>query len=911
MKRLSVRSSKRSTMHVVQANQQSGLGSSVLARALVFYGAKVRAALRQALTSAACACDAAPRSACDAEGTTGKRPHDHRRTMICRARASFVTWLWTLPLSTLLASGSVLAQVEECSDRSPSGRWECTFRPHTIEPWQYYVAGPVAGTSTHLDEESAKLEWPGNFLSVCPMCCSGPDKVGETGWENAGNMAWAPDVAGAERKFLTYAFSTWYPYTPQGCTQPSSVTVQLYRFRYANCESAYWQRASTASGESYCYRPRRNQECTFCRLSIPSSSAVISDTDYVSPVVDGLRFVRDYRSDGFSYPGNYTANLWKGLGPNWTSNYHGAIVSTAQATWVWRGSSAPEHFSAATTSSFPRALPPLRIGQRSRLTELAPGQYAFYSADDDLVVFANGRPLSLLRPSGRGVHFSYVGDVLSSVSDTAGRTIQLVHDSHGRLQTVVDPAGQTISYGYRAPPRIGVEQPDDELSFTNLASVTYPDATTRRFGTPGWQLGGGAANWLATRIGSIVDELGETYEQITYNSSGLAISSELAGGVSRYSGSIIDPLGTHRAYSFNSSGVATNTISTISQPAGAGSNGGAKSFTHDANGNVASLDDFNAKRACYGHDMARNLEVVRVEGLAGAQVCSSVTAANVALPSGSRKISTQWHPDWRMRIKVAEPGRITTYVYNGQPDPFNSNAIAGCAPAAAMLPDGKPITVLCRQVEQATTDASGAAGFNATLDTAVANRDQKWTYNQFGQVLTHDGPRTDVNDVSSYDYYADTSFTGTGAEAAGHTVGDLQSVTNAAGKVTQYTKYDRHGQLLESIDPNGVVTTYAYDLRQRLLSTTVGGRTTSIAYDLAGQIKRVTKPDGSWIGFDYDPAHRQTAAYDNLGNRIEYLLDNAGNRIGQDVKDSSGSLRRQLARSIDALGRVQQTTGRE
>ena len=32
----------------------------------------------------------------------------------------------------------------------------------------------------------------------------------------------------------------------------------------------------------------------------------------------------------------------------------------------------------------------------------------------------------------------------------------------------------------------------------------------------------------------------------------------------------------------------------------------------------------------------------------------------------------------------------------------------------APLPDGKPIAVLCRQVEQATTDTNGSAGFSAT-----------------------------------------------------------------------------------------------------------------------------------------------------------------------------------------------------
>jgi YD repeat-containing protein len=260
---------------------------------------------------------------------------------------------------------------------------------------------------------------------------------------------------------------------------------------------------------------------------------------------------------------------------------------------------------------------------------------------------------------------------------------------------------------------------------------------------------------------------------------------------------------------------------------------------------------------------------------------------------------------------VAEPGRITTSVYNGQPDPFNGNALASCAPTAALLPDGKPIAVLCKQVEQATTDTDGHLGFSAALQGGVANRTSSWTYNQYGQVLTEDGPRTDVSDVTTYTYYSDTSFTGSGAAAEGHYPGDLQSMTNAASKVTNYGKYNKHGQLLESTDPNGVLTVNTYDLRQRLLSTTVGGQTTSYSYDPAGQLKKVTLPDTSWVGYDYDDAHRQIAVYDNKGNRTDYVLDNAGNRTGENTKDPSGNLKRQLSRSIDALGRVQQTTGRE
>ncbi|MCR5881397.1 hypothetical protein LRS03_00360 [Rhizobacter sp. J219] len=431
-----------------------------------------------------------------------------------------------------------------------------------------------------------------------------------------------------------------------------------------------------------------------------------------------------------------------------------------------------------------------------------------------------------------------------------------------------------------------------------------------------------------------------------------------------YPKTVTDPLGSQRTYNFGSIQNARQVLTGIAQPAGAGSAAVTSNYAYDTQGNLTSRDDHNGKRTCYANDLSRNLQTVRVEGYAGTQSCppnletaAMPAAAPPSCPSGSayyssgygssctggtcwsqtpfdgsqsgaplgwatwhyacpvlhtgspgRKTSTQWHPDWRLETRVAEPGRITTIVYNGQPDPFNANTTASCAPASAQLPDGKPIAVVCKRVEQATTDANGSQGFAAALQAGVANRVHSWTYNQHGQVLTERDP---LNRQTSYAYYSDTAFSGADPHAVGHTLGDLHTITNAKGQVTRYTQYDKHGNVLQSIDANGVVTQNVYDLRQRLLSTTTAGQTTSYQYDAAGQLKRVTLPDQSWVGYDYDGAHRQTAVYDHRGNRTDYTLDNAGNRIGEQTRDPSGSLKRQLARSIDALGRVQQTTGRE
>ena len=205
--------------------------------------------------------------------------------------------------------------------------------------------------------------------------------------------------------------------------------------------------------------------------------------------------------------------------------------------------------------------------------------------------------------------------------------------------------------------------------------------------------------------------------------------------------------------------------------------------------------------------------------------------------------------------------------------------------------------------------ATSVPAVPSLIDGTVPARVWNWTYNRYGQVLTAKGPRTDVNDTTTYAYYPDTAFTGADPDAVGHTMGDLQTLTNAVGKVTTFTKYNKAGQVLELSDPNGVLTVNTYDARQRLTSTSVAGQLTRFGYDAVGQLKTTTLPNGAVITNTYDDAHRLTQVQDAAGNKITYTLDNSGNRIGEQVQDAGGTLARNIARSYDALNRLQSITG--
>ena len=300
---------------------------------------------------------------------------------------------------------------------------------------------------------------------------------------------------------------------------------------------------------------------------------------------------------------------------------------------------------------------------------------------------------------------------------------------------------------------------------------------------------------------------------------------------------------------------------------------------------MTSRSDFNNNTVCRSYDLTRNLESKRVETVAGGGIC---TAALTSPPAGSRVISTQWHPDWRLETKVAEPNKITTIVYNGQG--------ATCAPSTVLI-DGKPPAVVCSRSEQATTDATGALGFAAGL--TGTPRIWTYTYSTYGRVLTATDPNGKTTTTS---YYPDDD------PDMGRR-GNVATVTNAANHVTRITAYNLHGQPTQIVDPNGLTTDLSYDLRLRLTNRKVGNELTTFGYEPTGLLKKVTLPDQASVTYTYDAAHRLVAINDQQGNRIDYTLDAMGNRISEKAKDSGGTLVKNIQRTIDALNRVQQVTG--
>jgi YD repeat-containing protein len=515
--------------------------------------------------------------------------------------------------------------------------------------------------------------------------------------------------------------------------------------------------------------------------------------------------------------------------------------------------------------------------QLTRLTDGAGNttgwRYVVGEDDSTELYAADGKLLSISNRAGSALTLTYsnastppsvapVPGLVIGVTDRWGRAISYVYDTQKRVKAMTDPAGGNFMLAYDAN--------------GNLASVTFPDAKVRQYLYNEQVHTQNTA--LPYSLTGIIDENGTRFATFDYDTQGRLVSTQHANGAgimtfdypSPYvTTTVTDAFSVARSYSLTTS-VDVVKLAGITGPACPTC--GPSSQTLDGNGNVASSTDWNGNRTNYAFDLGRNLETQRVEGL---------TSSGGTTPQ-TRTISTAWDSNFRLPAQIAEPLRITTNTY----DPDGTQ----CGARGA----------LCSRTIQATSDANGSLGFSATP--VGLPRTWTYTYNTNGSVLTVNGPRTDVSDVTTYTYYAND-------DADLGKRGNVATITNAAGHVTQITAYNAFAQPLTIIDPNGLTTTLAYDPRQRLTSRAVGTETTSYNYDNAGQLTKVTLPDGSYLSYTYDAAHRLTDISDNLGNRISYTLDATGNRTQERVFDPASQLAQTRSRVYDNLNRLFQELG--
>jgi RHS repeat-associated protein len=182
-----------------------------------------------------------------------------------------------------------------------------------------------------------------------------------------------------------------------------------------------------------------------------------------------------------------------------------------------------------------------------------------------------------------------------------------------------------------------------------------------------------------------------------------------------------------------------------------------------------------------------------------------------------------------------------------------------------------------------------------------------WQVDQLGQVIAQTNPD---GITSSYTYdEAGAQTVVTGPPVATQTAG----ATPVVAQPVATTGYNTFGEVAETKDPDGNVTTHVYDADGRQVSTTLpsytqpGGSsaingTSTTTYNTLGQVTAAQDPDGNTTHYTYDQLGHRTGQTDPDGGVTTTAYDADGESLS--VTGPTGA---QTTATYDYLGR--QVTG--
>ena len=641
------------------------------------------------------------------------------------------------------------------------------------------------------------------------------------------------------------------------------------------------------------------------------------------------------------------------FGYGWTDSYAMSLDIGSSQVVVRQGNGAQATFTSTDGVSW--SAPPRVLGT---LTHNGDGTWTFVHRAQQLYTFdATGRLTALsdpnghrttvsypsgssmvvTDPAGRSLTFTLTGPHVTSVQDTASRSLTYGYDGAGNLTDVIDVGGGHWQFSYdsahrmltmRSPRYYGdttttptpvlanhydsagrIDQQTDpagrmtSFDFTSIPGSTkvtdpkgnvtvdeYQDgllvSATAGYGTAA------AATWYyrydPNTLGRTTTFLppGDT-TTATYDSAGNRTSET-------------DGLGRTTSYTYN----ALDEVTSVTEPKQVNGQPITTTWIYDTAGNLLSrssplLDSSGATTATavttYHHDDAAHPGDITAMTDPNGHTSRATydTVGDLASVTDATGDKTSYGYDtgrgWRTsqvsprgNVVGANPAAYTTsYAYDayGRPtttrDPLWSSSTPTLHETVRHYDaDGNLDSV---------TDADGhttSYSYDADDETTSTRRPDGTTlrtdYWPDGTVRDqYDG----ANQATAYSYDG---------------LGQLSTVTDPLGRKTQY-HYDPNGNLLTLTDPTGRITTRSYDAANQWTGTDYSDPATpdvsNVSYDADGQRTAMTDGTGtsSWT---WDSLHRMVSATTGAGNTIGYHYDIAGRLTAIDYPGSTGTVTR-------------------
>ena len=456
---------------------------------------------------------------------------------------------------------------------------------------------------------------------------------------------------------------------------------------------------------------------------------------------------------------------------------------------------------------------------------------------------------------GNRINASYTGGLLTSLTHSSGRSLQMAYNTAGRLISLTDPAGRVTQYGY-------------DTSNEHLLTVTNSDGQVTSYT---YSLGGTAvSNHALLSVGNSDG----THLSYGYDSRGRLNDVRLNNSVERMqfaygqSGTITitDAVGGSTTVLLDHRGLVAGVEDPIH---------GNTYFTHDNNFNLTGLTDASGQRDSFTYDNKGSLTRSTNPRGNNTQLSYSGSFAQVNSITDPKGNSLRYGYDARGNLTSTTyaDGTVEQQAYDPGGNLVSSSSRRGPVIQYAYDSLGRPVS-------KTYADASQVTYVYDTRDNLTSTTDAAGTTN-----LTYD-----ANDR-------------------------LIQITYPGGRYLRY-QYDTAGRRTQMSDQTNFIVTYSYDAAGRLAGLTDGSGNSIVGYiyDATGQLQRKNNGNGTYATYQYDVSGQMKrltnfTPSNSIDSRFDYNYDALGRAVtitsldGQwtNTYDGSGQLTRAVFASNDTL----------
>ncbi|MGK3725473.1 RHS repeat-associated core domain-containing protein [Stenotrophomonas maltophilia] len=739
------------------------------------------------------------------------------------------------------------------------------------------------------NEEEAVKGMLANFRATWPACphveegfegSYAPDYASVRRTYGYGSISFSSALPGAANR--KYNYTVWCPGWGNGNEPPSLRNFSLAKIQHFDCPAGF--QPKHADNPAYVPGGLGLDWPLLCEPTMPAQAIYVYNITQTESAPgncnpcfpatgDKARFEVDFQFAGKDFVRSYHSlgqiQISPELGVNWSHTYMG-MLTTVYGTG--------------------------RFTERGYLETYLSGRGDRASAEMLRKLPDGG--FELIEASGSTRRFDAQRRLIAIGDPDPKNGVSLHYDANGRLRRAVDGLGRSLVFAYERGRLISITLPDGSAAtytyddFDNLTGVVRPDGTSRQYlyAEPG--LAPAAGRNLLTGI----VEGGARYATFSYNEKAKVTGSHLWSA-----GQSVDAI----TINYNSDGSATtvNSLGEVRQNFIGGEkfrqitqttdSKGSKSFGFTPNGRPSYTQDALGNRTSYAYADSSSGPVSQV-----------LTTTEESLGRVTRTVRDSGNRVIEQRVSQKTAGNEQLVSLDREVLDASGRALYSCQYDATQGTDyvcgSLPVAPgNVRQTARAyCTDADVAA--NALLCPLV------------GLQRSIKDP---AGNVTQFEFFAANDPGCDAGGACSHRKGDLRAIVNALGQRTELLEYDALGNPVQIRGIDGSVVERLFDSMGRVLTETLKGdvpandRISLYEYSSTGKRTRVTGPDGVWVRMVYDTADRLVAIEDAAGNRVTYILDAAGNRVREEVRDSSGALKRFGDRQFDTHSQMTRQVG--